>query len=29
VSEGVAISNPSDLDLVSILAGRARVALNV
>ena len=29
LSEGVAISNPADLDLVSILAGRARVALNV
>jgi VWFA-related protein len=29
LSEGVAVSNPADLDLVSILAGRARVALNV
>src|SRR3954463_2732924 len=29
LSEGVAVSNPADLDLVSILAGRARVSLNV
>src|SRR4051812_9089633 len=29
LSEGVAISNPADLDLVSMLAGRARVSLNV
>ena len=29
LSEGVAVSNPADLDLIAILAGRARVALNV
>ncbi len=29
LSEGVAVSNAADLDLVSILAGRARVSLNV
>jgi VWFA-related protein len=29
LSEGVAVNNPADLDLVSILAGRARVAMNV
>jgi VWFA-related protein len=29
LSEGVAINNPADLDLVAMLAGRARVALNV
>ena len=28
-SEGVAITNPADLDLISMLAGRARVSLNV
>jgi VWFA-related protein len=29
LSEGVAINNPADLDLISMLAGRARVSLNV
>jgi VWFA-related protein len=29
LSEGVAVTNPADLDLIAILAGRARVALNV
>jgi tetratricopeptide (TPR) repeat protein len=29
LSEGVAVNNPADLDLVAILAGRARVSLNV
>ena len=29
LSEGIAVSNAADLDLISILAGRARVSLNV